>query len=310
MRFLSHPIVKIIISATLLILIAIKVDFIDAFARLATLPLWLSAALTGVAFFGLFVQAAKTTILLPEKSVWTLFRIGIISQIYSVVFFGQVAGDVAKAGYLLPSPGGLHRIVAAVLFDKVTGLLALLTLGLLGLCLDARSVDPVVAPTLGLLMVFLLAGICTAIFISEAGAARLFAWLPARIGNHLRHTFQAVRVFSSNPRMLVLSIVIGLVFQSVVIMNCAWLGAGLGIDLSLAAWSVTICTVSLVLLLPISIAGLGLRDITLMGLLSGFGVSTEQALALSFAMLAIQLVMVAVGCLLLLRPSQKRDANP
>lgn len=310
MRFRSHPIVKVVITATLLTLIAIKVDIIDAFARLAALPLWLSAALIFISFVGLFVQAAKTAILLPEKSVWTLFRIGIISQIYSVVLFGQVAGDVAKAGYLLPSPGGLHRIVAAVLFDKITGLLALLALGLLGLVLDAHSFDPVIAPTLALLMLLLLIAIFASMIISDDGASRLFAWLPARIRDQLQRTLQAVHLFSSSPRMLGLSVLVGVVFQAIVMMNCALLGAGLGIDLSLAAWSVTICAVSLVLLLPISIAGLGLRDITLIGLLGGFGVSTEQALALSFAMLAIQLVMVAVGFVLLLKPGHNRDVSP
>jgi hypothetical protein len=62
---------------------------------------------------------------------------------------------------------------------------------------------------------------------------------------------------------------------------------------------------SLVLLLPISIGGIGLRDVTLVGMLGGFGIATDQALALSLALLGLQLAMVVVGAILMLLPTSK-----
>ncbi|UZE48104.1 flippase-like domain-containing protein [Rhodopseudomonas sp. P2A-2r] len=309
MRFIRSPIVKVFTTIGLLALIALKVDFVDAFGRLIALPPLSAIAVTVISFLVLLIQAYKTKILLPEKSAWPILRIGIISQIYSVLFFGQVGGDIARAGYLAPGSGGVHRVVAAVLFDRITGLVALLALGLLGLAMNAEHFDPVLAPTLAFLMLFLLATILLGVVIRGSYAARLSAWVPTRLGSHLDNTLRAIRVFSSSPRTLLASIAMGILFQGIMIVNCAWLGSCLGIDLPLAAWAVVICAVSLVLLLPISIGGIGLRDVTLVGLLSSSGVATERALALSFAMLGIQLVMAAVGGTLLLLSQPERFAD-
>jgi hypothetical protein len=308
MRFIKKPVFKILTTIALFALISLKVDVAEAGRRLLSLPPIFAIAITAVSFFALLVQAYKTKILLSEKSVGMILRVSIISQIYSVVFFGQVGGDIAKAGYLVRSSRELHRIVAAVLFDRITGLVGLLVLGLVGLLINTQRFDPVVVPTLALSMAVLLVALLAMFALNDASAARLFGWLPDRISWHLHHTVQATHVFSSSMRTLVASIAMGVAFQGVVVANCAWLGSGLGIDLPLATWAVVICVMSLVLLLPISIGGIGLRDITLVGLLGGCGVPTEQALALSLALLGLQLAMVAVGGILTLLP--RRNSAP
>lgn len=306
MRFISNPIVKLLTTIALFALISLRVDVAEAGRRLLSLPPLFALAITVTSFFALLVQAYKTKILLTERSVGVILRVSIISQIYSMVLLGQVGGDIAKTGYLLRSPSDLHRVVAAVLFDRITGLIGLLILGLGGLLINAQHFDPVVAPTLAVTMAVLLALLLAMFFMNDVSAARSLAWLPESIGRQLRATIRATHVFSSSSRTLIGSIAMGVAFQSVVVANCAWLGWGLGINLSLATWAVVICVMSLVLLLPISIGGIGLRDITLVGLLGGFGIVTDQALALSLALLGLQLAMVAVGAILTLFPTEKQ----
>jgi hypothetical protein len=309
MRIISSPIVKLLTTIALFALIIFKVDVAEAGKQLLSLPPLFVLAITAITFFALLVQAYKTKVLLPERSVGAILRVSFISQIYSLVFLGQVGGEIAKAGYLLRSPGDLHRVVAAVVFDRVTGLIGLLILGLAGLLINTQHFDPVIAPTLAFTMAVLLAALLAMSFLNDASAPRLFGWLPDRINRLLRDTIQATHVFSSCLRTLVASIVMGVAFQGVVVANCAWLGAGLGIDLSLATWAVVICVMSLVLLLPISVGGIGLRDVTLVGLLGGWGVATERAFALSLALLGLQLAMVAVGGILALLPHGKPVAD-
>ncbi|MGM4997227.1 flippase-like domain-containing protein [Tardiphaga sp. 37S4] len=305
MRFIGNPIVKLLTTIALFALISLKVDVAEAGKRLLSLPPLLAAAITAVSFFALLVQAYKTKILLTERSVGAILRVSIISQIYSVVFLGQVGGDIAKAGYLLRSPAELHRIVAAVLFDRITGLVGLLILGIGGLLLNTQHLDPVIAPTLTAAMAMLLAALLAIFCLNETNADRLLGWLPAGISRQFGDTIRATRVSSSTPRILIASVLMGLAFQGVVVANCAWLGSALGINLSLATWAVVICVMSLVLLLPISIGGIGLRDVTLVGMLGGFGIATDQALALSLALLGLQLAMVVVGAILMLLPTSK-----
>ncbi|QDM23004.1 flippase-like domain-containing protein [Tardiphaga sp. vice154] len=309
MRLIGHPLFKLLTTILLFVLISLKVDVAEAGKRLLTLPPLFAAAVTATAFFALLVQAYKTKILLPERSVGAILRVSIVSQIYSIVFLGQVGGDIAKAGYLVRTPAELHRIVAAVVFDRITGLIGLLVLGLAGLLFNTQHFDPVIAPTLAFTMVLLLTAMLAMFFLNDASVAKLFGWLPDLISRQLRDTVVATHVFSSSVRTLVASIAMGIAFQAVVVANCAWLGAGLGIDLSLASWAVVICVMSLVLLLPISFGGIGLRDVTLVGLLGGSGVATERALALSLALLGLQLAMAAVGGILTLLPYDKPAAE-
>lgn len=306
MRFIHNPIVKLLITIGLFALIVLKVDVAEAGKRLLSVAPLLAIAAPAVSFFALLVQAYKTKILLPERSVGAMLRVNIISQVYSMVFLGQVGGEIAKAGYLRRAPGEMHKIIAAVLFDRITGLIGLLILGLGGLLINAQHFDPVVAPTLAITMALLLAALLTMFFLNDAAATRLFQWLPDRISRQICDTIRATHVFSSSVWILIASIVMGVVFQGVVVANCAWLGSGLGIDLSLATWAVVICVMSLVLFLPISIGGIGLRDVTLVGMLGGFGVANDQALALSLALLGLQLAMVAVGAILMLLPNGER----
>lgn len=306
MRFINHPIVKLLITIGLFALIVWKVDIAEAGKRLLSLPPLLAIAAPAISFFALLVQAFKTKILLPDRSVGAILRVNIISQVYSMVFLGQVGGEIARAGYLRRAPSELHKIIAAVLFDRITGLIGLLILGLGGLLINARHFDPVVAPTLAVALGLLMGALLMMFFLNEAAAARLCQWLPDRISQQIRHTIRATHVFSSSLGILVASIVMGVVFQAVVVANCAWLGSGLGIDLSMATWAVVICVMSLVLFLPISIGGIGLRDVTLVGMLSGFDIATDQALALSLALLGLQLAMVAVGAILMLLPAGKQ----
>lgn len=305
MRLIRSPVFKILTTFAFFVLISLKVDVAEAGRRLLSLHPLLAIAVTGMSFFALLVQACKTSLLLREKTVAAILRVSIISQIYSVLFLGQFGGDIAKAGYLIRSASELHRIVAAVLFDRITSLIGLLLIGLAGLLIDTQQFDPIIAPTLALAMAALLMALLALFALTDTSSARLVKWLPDRVGRHLFDTVEAVRVFSSSLPTLLASIAMGVAFQGVVVINCSWLGSGLGINLPLSTWAVVICVMSLVLLLPISIGGIGLRDVTLVGLLGSCGVASDLALALSLALLGLQLVMVAVGGILMLLPQPK-----
>jgi len=74
----------------------------------------------------------------------------------------------------------------------------------------------------------------------------------------------------------------------------------LGIELNLLVLSSIILIVDLVVLLPISFSGIGIRDISFIGLFGLFGVSMEKAVLLSFSILIIHLVIIGIGGILLL----------
>ena len=71
----------------------------------------------------------------------------------------------------------------------------------------------------------------------------------------------------------------------------------MGIQLTIAAWAVVVGLVSVVLLLPVTIAGVGLRDSSLVGLIALLGQSQSAALAMSLVLLILNLLGAKVGFL-------------
>jgi len=79
----------------------------------------------------------------------------------------------------------------------------------------------------------------------------------------------------------------------------AWIlanGMDIGIGLAAIAWVRSITLI--VALIPITIAGIGLRESMLITLLSGYGISASAAFAYAIASFAIQVVLGVVGGLL------------
>ena len=78
----------------------------------------------------------------------------------------------------------------------------------------------------------------------------------------------------------------------------ALLAASLEIHLDLMTWGWIRSAVILVTLLPISVAGLGIREGAMLYLLSSYGVPEEQAMAMAFLVFGTVLLFLTMGGLL------------
>ena len=112
--------------------------------------------------------------------------------------------------------------------------------------------------------------------------------LPARLANGLDRVLQRRRALAAN-------VAAALAFHVLCIAVHACLGPALGISLPFAHWAVVYACVSVLLLLPVSVAGLGLREGGYMGLLGLFGVASEPALSLSLVLFGFLLLGASAG---------------
>jgi uncharacterized membrane protein YbhN (UPF0104 family) len=116
-----------------------------------------------------------------------------------------------------------------------------------------------------------------------------------RLGGHAAVFLDTWKLHASRPRPLALSLLYGVAAQLVQAFATQLLGLGLGIDLPFGLWCVIIGALTVVLLAPVTIGGLGLREASLVGMLGLFAVGHDQALAVAFAILAFQLLITLVG---------------
>lgn len=307
-----RPRLKALVSVLLVALLLWRVDVAEVVRVLAVASPGLMA-LAGLLFFLMHVlNALKLRVLLPELRAGRLLAYTLVAQLYALVLPGQLAGEAVKAYRLSRDEGlgegqgeiGSGRIVSAVAFDKVTGIAGLLLLTGSGLAVQsARFGD-------GLLVavVLVLAGL--------VAATALLAWAPARtlllgllgwragpkreawLLGPLRRFLEAWRDQARRPGRALLSVAVGIAVQVAAVAGSQSLGLAVGIDQPFSVWSAVIGLMSVIVLMPVTVAGIGLREASLVGLLDLVGVPHAQSLALGFGILAFQAMVALLGAVI------------
>jgi hypothetical protein len=233
------------------------------------------------------VNAIRLHVLLPGLSLWQAWRFTMIAVLFGTALPGQLAGDAVKAFRLARAAsdvGEVTHALAAVAVDKIISMFALLILTALGVGLNPGTFGRPLELAAGLVTILM------PLALLIGFTAPLPPWL-GRVGA----AFASWREVALSPRILLLALVLGFGFQSLSIASVALLGHALGITLTISVWCVVVGLVSVVLLLPVTIAGLGLREGSLIAVLGLLGQKQGAALALSLGLFALTLLGAGVG---------------
>jgi len=276
--------IKGAVSLGLMIFMLNQISLGDAVAAMTQISfgaLLLAWALVVVAHG---VNALRLRTFLPGIGAWPALRFTFIGTFYSTVLPSQLAGDAIKAVRLARANNDAGQAVSAVVRDKIMGLAALIALSLAAVPFSGM---PASAETTGVLGVALAAtaGLWFALDrLPQNGMwARLAKILPRAADVGLTR------------RQLMTNFLWGVVFQALVVGIFIAVGVDLGLSISTGAWVVVIGVVSVILLLPVTVAGIGLREGSLVGLMGALGQDTTATLAMSLVILMLSLAAAGVG---------------
>ncbi|SMF43614.1 hypothetical protein SAMN02982917_2238 [Azospirillum oryzae] len=321
-----RPGLKALVSALLVALLLWRVDVAEVGRVLAVASPGLMA-LAGLLFFLMHVlNALKLRVLLPELRAGRLLAYTLVAQLYALVLPGQLAGEAVKAYRLSRDEGrgqghgqgqgeiGGGRIVSAVAFDKVTGIAGLLLLTGGGLSMQSARFGDGLLVGVGLVLAGLVAA--TVLLAWAPARALLLALLGWRAGpkrealllGPLRRFLEAWRDQTRRPGRALLSVAGGIAVQVAAVTGSQALGLAVGIDQPFSVWSAVIGLMSVIVLMPVTVAGIGLREASLVGLLDLVGVPHAQSLALGFGILAFQVMVALLGAVIDLTVLRERRA--
>ncbi len=278
-------ILKIAVSVGLLIFIFSTID-LQAFLLVlqGANPWWLLAALVMITF-GVVIRAWRWKILLDAIGVRV--PLGELTAIYLIGFLfnnllpSGLGGDAMRMVELNRHSQRGSDAVTSVLVDRFLGLSALQAIALLALLYDWGSIPPALAYFTVLIFVGGLAGglllINQRLYLGLRERWSLFRRITQikMIGN-LFESFQRYPLPALGKSYLV-SILFNL---SLITMNL-FIGLALGAQATLAQYAVFVPITSLVLVIPISFAGLGVREEAYQQLFGQVGVPPEIAVAMS-----------------------------
>lgn len=247
-------------------------------------------------------------------SAWRLLQIFLAANFYALLLPGTVAGGAATWIKYVQHGSAKDTALLVILANRGLALVTMLTVGLLAFALDGQ-VGPPAAAVLSLLAFLIPAAAATFLFLRPGllrGLAGITLRLPGlrRMEPHLRGLTGRMARFAGLPTgslVLLLLLSLGHELLGAVVM---WAFAqALGLDLALltVAWIRT--AVQVVLMLPISVAGLGVREVTLVGLTAAQGIEPTMAVAWSLVIFAGAVAAALLGGLIELKGLwRRRDA--
>lgn len=294
--------IKIIFTIVLFFLLIKKINFSEVLVAWRGLPASIIISALLINIVGFFLSAYKWSLFLPNFSFGKIISAAMVGRFYAFVLPGQIAGEIAKAYRVNNFKNEVGPVVSSVIMDKITGLISLMAVTIIGVFFSSRSLPGFL---IFILMIFLfvfsalllLAGkdfFYKFIFHLFLPLTKKFIWFD-KLMIELGKVANAWRYYAKNRGLIFYSILVGCVFQLLGVLIIFILGKNLMINLSFFDFSWIFGMVSLALLLPLTLGGLGIREGTFIGLLGWMAIDGEKALALSLIFFALQIFDALIG---------------
>lgn len=297
-------IIRAVISCLLLGYLLYTTDLHAIWNALKTANfLWLLVAFS-LHIIGFVLTAIRWQMLLAARgahySAWYLGVSALIGIFFNSFLPSTVGGDVYRGYSTAKGVGSATEALTVVAVERLTGIFALGTFGLVALCVGFAHFGkfPVIwAAFGGLLVLFLL--FLAAMNHTVAQAIRRLLSHPEmlkipglpKVQAKLKQIYDALCVYKRNTRVMVIAFCLGLLLQANVVVHYYCIAYALKLPIPFTYFFLSIPVVTIVLLVPVFINGIGGREWMYILLFKEFGVTTSQAIAfswISFAMLLIQ----------------------
>ena len=279
-------ILKLVVSIVLLIIIFNTIDM-QAFFKIVknANPLWMFAALCMV-LLGVFIRAVRWQILLTSIDVHVpivdLTAIYFVGFLFNNLLPSGLGGDAIRMVELNAYTEHGSDAVTSVVVDRFLGLSALQLIAAVAVLFSWGAIPAAVAYfTILAFIASLLLGL---LLINQTVYQTLqVKFIPFRmLTDKIKLVDKLAGSFQSYPMSaLGKAYLVALVFNVSLILMNMFIGLALGAQATLAQYAVFVPITSLVLIIPISFGGLGVREETYRQLFGQIGVPGEIAVAIS-----------------------------
>jgi len=220
--------------------------------------------------------------------------ISVQAVFYSSIFFnylplGTIGGDVARVWLARKFALSVRQLVLSVLIDRMLVVGTLIVLALMGLPSIARPL----ATTIWLGCAAALVAGAAIFLLLEPIAHMLGRWRKTRLVYFLQRTAEELRSATQRGGLIAS---LWALFSAICGSLAAYcIARSLGIDVGLIATIAVMSIVTIVSNLPISLAGWGVREFSVVALLGLLGIEREAALLLSVEFGLIGMLMSLPG---------------
>lgn len=300
---------RICLSLLLIIYLSHKVDWIAIYSALCRIDIRIYICSFIVTLAGPYLIAYKYFLLVKKTSLFLplgrLFRIQMISRFFALFFPTALGQDAFRWYKVTKNKTDKSFFVGAILFERIVFILVLVGFGLIPLILyqDKTAIVELRHHIIPVATGFIL---LLSLGIAYLFSSRCQKWVrkivrvifPALVKDKLDRFLQEMVLKDKSPSMVMSLVALTICWQIVLIARVFLLFKAVDIPLGLmeAAWMASL--VMLMQILPISFAGLGIREGVFAYLFTLFGLPAEKGFLIGILFFSQMLFLAIIGAVL------------
>jgi glycosyltransferase 2 family protein len=300
---------RLLVALSILAFILSRIDIRSAALRLSPALLAAVATATGLWLVSQGVAALRWRLVLGENVLpWSyLLRLYVIGSFFGLFLPTSVGGDAVRALAAIRASKKPGRAAASVLIDRGFGVLATLGFGVIGLLWAPSSARAVLGNVvnwqrpgmLAIFIVFVASAALIAVYRRSAKTRVLWKEGMRTLGDLLR-----------SPKRLGRVLLLALMAQGTIVLLWYTLARGMGFRLPIVTFLWTVPVVNLSALLPVTFAGLGVREGVWLWLLADKGISSADIVAFSLLYFGCNILVATLGAAMFVSRGLEGGSTP
>lgn len=297
MKFDKKLIIRIVGSAILLMLVLKAVGVDDVLKVLGAIDIWVYIASFLVYLINKLIASYRWKILLEVQninvSLIALYKVNLLGLVFNSILPSTIGGESVRIYWLMREyPQNKTASIVATLTDKLLGVIALIFLVFIALPFNALIDQQIRITGMLILGAFLLI-LVIIIWSPGSGLPNLLRrimfteWLKKNFDEIINVLVKYGKARSS----LLVAFLIAVIFQSISVGNQYLRFQAIGVEVSPLFLFLAIPITTLILTIPISIGGLGLREFSLTRLLAVVGIGDYEVVAYTLVGYSVILIL-------------------
>ncbi len=300
---------RLLISGILVYILVTRIDMAELLASFKNMKLSLVFGAIGLVYFCNLILAYKWRVILQFLNVNTgylrLVKFYFIGTFFRYFLPGGFGSDLVRGYSMFKDRQKKTPVIASLVMERITSFAAgLILAGAAWALLFSLIRSTVGGFELLIIALAFLAAIALGYYFRNSLISLFLGKIlkTPRVRKLTQETIEEIFSLLTMPKRLILLLTISVVYHLLTTILCYLVGLALGIDVPFFYYMVFIPIISVVIRLPISLYGIGVREGIFVIFFGHVGLSAEKAVSISLLVFTIGVLSSLVGGVLYMLP--------
>ncbi len=282
-------ILKACVSISLLTFLLLNIEWQKVIDSLSNANIFLIAAASSLNIIERFEMTYKWNLLIKVRNVfvkfWRLFWINSIGSFLGLFLPSSLGTDVVRGYYLMKNNSEKAVSISSVFVDRILGVFSLLVMGLIAVFL---SEDVLAKYNLREIIVVLFAFSSISVYIFQRNEVNGFLqkinekFKFKKISENILKLHTSILEYKKYPKVVTISFVITILVQITRVLTYYVIALAFNVEVSIVYFFLFVPLIMIVMMIPITIGGFGLREGTFVAFFTLVGMSINDAVVITF----------------------------